>query len=29
MRDGRLWVAKPIVYAIMNRYPTAVQIVMR
>jgi uncharacterized protein (UPF0216 family) len=28
MRDGRLWIAKPIVYAIMNRYPTAMQIVM-
>ena len=29
MRDGRLWVAKPIVYAIMNRYPTAMQVMMR
>jgi len=28
MRSGRLWVAKPLVYTIMNRYPTAVQIVM-
>lgn len=28
MRDGRLWIAKPIVYTIMNRYPTAMQIVM-
>ncbi len=28
MQGGRLWVAKPIVYAIMTRYPTAVQIMM-
>lgn len=28
MHGGRLWIAKPIVHAIMNRYPTAVQIVM-
>jgi len=28
MRNGRLWVAKPLVYTIMNRYPTIVQIVM-
>ena len=29
MQDGRLWIAKPIVYAIMNRYPTAMQVMMR
>ncbi len=28
MQGGRLWIAKPLVYAIMNRYPTAMQIVM-
>jgi len=28
MQGGRLWMAKPLVYAIKNRYPTAVQIVM-
>lgn len=28
MRDGRLWVAKPIVYAIRGRYPTVVQVMM-
>ncbi len=28
MQGGRLWIAKPLVYAIMNRYPTAVQIMM-
>ena len=28
MQGGRLWIAKPLVYDIMNRYPTAVQIVM-
>ncbi len=28
MQGGRVWIAKPLVYAIMNRYPTAVQIVM-
>jgi len=26
---GRLWVSRPIVYAIMEKYPTAVQLVMR
>jgi hypothetical protein len=25
---GRFWVARPIAYAIMKKYPTAVQIVM-
>jgi len=29
MQGGRLWIAKPIVYAIMNRYPTAMQVMMR
>ena len=29
MRGGRLWIAKPIVYTIVNRYPTAMQIMMR
>jgi uncharacterized protein (UPF0216 family) len=29
MQNGRLWVAKPIAYAIMSKYPTTVQIVMR
>ncbi|MDD2473070.1 MULTISPECIES: DUF61 family protein [unclassified Methanoculleus] len=29
MQGGRLWMAKPLVYAVMNRYPTAVQIMMR
>jgi len=28
MQGGRLWIAKPLVYAIMNRYPTAMQIMM-
>ena len=28
MQGGRLWIAKPLVYDIMNRYPTAVQIMM-
>lgn len=28
MQGGRLWIAKPIVYAVMNRYPTIMQIVM-
>lgn len=28
MQGGRLWMAKPLAYAIGNRYPTAVQIVM-
>lgn len=28
MQGGRLWIAKPLVYAVMNRYPTAAQIVM-
>jgi uncharacterized protein (UPF0216 family) len=27
--DGRLWISKPIVYAILRRYPTLFQIVMR
>ncbi|MDN7025331.1 DUF61 family protein [Methanoculleus sp. FWC-SCC1] len=29
MREGRLWVAKPIVYDLINRYPTVIQAVMR
>ncbi|MDT8358640.1 MAG: DUF61 family protein [Methanomicrobiaceae archaeon] len=29
MRDGKLWLAKPIVYAIKEHYPSAVQIMMR
>ncbi|WP_292518357.1 DUF61 family protein [Methanoculleus sp.] len=28
MQGGRLWIAKPLVYAIVNRYPTAIQIMM-
>lgn len=28
MQGGRLWIAKPLVYAIVNRYPTAMQIMM-
>ncbi len=28
MQAGRLWIAKPLVYAIMSGYPTAMQIVM-
>jgi len=28
MQGGRLWIGKPLVYAIMNRYPTAIQIMM-
>jgi len=28
LQDGRFWVSRPIVYAIMRKYPTAVQIVM-
>ncbi|MDD4567011.1 MAG: DUF61 family protein [Methanoculleus chikugoensis] len=28
MQGGRLWIAKPLVYAIMNRYPTVMQVVM-
>jgi uncharacterized protein (UPF0216 family) len=28
MQGGRLWIAKPLVYDIMNRYPTVVQIMM-
>lgn len=28
MQGGRLWIAKPLVYDIMNRYTTAVQIMM-
>jgi hypothetical protein len=28
LQCGRLWIAKPLVYDIMNRYPTAVQIMM-
>jgi uncharacterized protein (UPF0216 family) len=27
--DGRLWVSKPIAFAIMRRYPTLFQMVMR
>jgi uncharacterized protein (UPF0216 family) len=29
MEGGKLWVGKPIVYAIMRAYPTAIQIMMR
>jgi hypothetical protein len=29
VREGRLWVGRPIVYAILGKYPTVVQIVMR
>ena len=29
VRDGRLWVGRPIAYAILGKYPTAVQMVMR
>jgi uncharacterized protein (UPF0216 family) len=29
MQDGRCWVSRAIVYAIMHKYPTAVQLVMR
>jgi Protein of unknown function DUF61. len=29
MHEGRLWIAKPLVYLMMGRYPTAIQIVMR
>jgi hypothetical protein len=29
MEEGKLWVGKPIVYAIMRTYPTAMQIPMR
>lgn len=28
MQNGRLWISKPLAYTIMNRYPTAVQIMM-
>ncbi len=28
MQGGRVWIAKPLVYAVMNRYPTVMQIVM-
>jgi len=29
MHEGRVWIAKPLVYAIVGRYPTVIQIVMR
>ncbi|KUG21136.1 MAG: DUF61 family protein [Methanomicrobiaceae archaeon] len=29
MEKGKLWVSRPIAYAILQKYPTAVQIVMR
>jgi uncharacterized protein (UPF0216 family) len=29
MEDGRLWVGKPIVFAMMRKYPTIIQIMMR
>lgn len=29
MQNGRLWVARPIAFAIMGKYPTVVQIAMR
>lgn len=28
MQGGRLWIAKSLAYAIMNRYPSAMQVVM-
>jgi hypothetical protein len=28
LQEGRFWVSRPIAYAIMKKYPTAVQIVM-
>lgn len=28
IRDGKIWVGKPIAYSIMKKYPSAVQIVM-
>ncbi|MCK8518713.1 DUF61 family protein [Methanoculleus sp. 7T] len=28
MQGRRLWIAKPLVYAIVNKYPTAMQIMM-
>lgn len=28
VHGGRLWIAKPLVYATMNRYPTVIQIMM-
>jgi uncharacterized protein (UPF0216 family) len=28
LQEGRFWVSRPIAYAIMRKYPTAVQIVM-
>jgi hypothetical protein len=28
MQGDRFWVSRPIAYAIMKKYPTAVQIVM-
>jgi uncharacterized protein (UPF0216 family) len=29
MEDGRLWLGKPIVFAMMRKYPTIIQIMMR
>jgi uncharacterized protein (UPF0216 family) len=29
MENGRLWVGKPIVFALMRKYPTIIQIMMR
>ncbi len=29
IRDGRIWIGRAIVYAIVRRYPTAAQIVMQ
>jgi uncharacterized protein (UPF0216 family) len=29
MEEGRLWVGKPIVFALMRKYPTIIQIMMR
>ncbi len=29
MREGKLWIARPIVYDLMHRYPTVIQVVMR
>lgn len=28
IQEGRFWISRPIVYALMKKYPTAVQIVM-
>jgi uncharacterized protein (UPF0216 family) len=28
MREGRIWIASPIAYALTRKYPTAIQVVM-